>query len=244
MPARLLVAPRTSTAEAAVRVKICGLRNLAEIAAAAGAGAAYGGLVFYPKSPRHLDIEAARALAVEAPVGLAKVALVVDADDALIDAIVARVPLDMLQLHGDEPPARVAELRARHGLPVMKAVGIADAQDVPQIAAYEAVADMILVDAKPPRSAPLPGGNGLSFDWRLVAGRSWARPWMLAGGLTAGNVAQALALTGARQVDVSSGVEKARGVKDAGLIADFVAAAQGAVMPQGRSLDLTADPQV
>lgn len=209
-----------------MRVKICGLRTLADVAAAAGAGAAYGGFVFFPKSPRHLDIEAAHALAVEAPVGLAKVALSVNAPDELLDAIVARVPLDMLQLHGEESPGRVLDLRARHGLPVMKAIGIAEAADTAQIARYEAVADMILIDAKPPRETPLPGGNGLSFDWRLVAGRQWNRPWMLAGGLTAANVAEAVALTGARQVDVSSGVEREKGVKDSALIAGFVAAAR------------------
>lgn len=226
MPARLMVAPRSGDVAGEVRVKICGLRSLADVAAAAGAGAAYGGFVFFPPSPRHLEIEAARALALEAPVGLAKVALVVDAGDDLLDQIVARVPLDVLQLHGHESPARVAALRARYGLPVMKAVGVADAGDLPAIAAYEAVADMILLDAKPPKAAPLPGGNGLSFDWRLIAGRAWARPWMLAGGLTAGNVAEAVRLTGARQVDVSSGVEVARGVKDGALMAGFVAAAR------------------
>jgi len=228
MPARLMVAPRSVVQDGAVRVKICGLRSLSDLAAAAGAGAAYGGFVFFPPSPRHLDIDAARTLAAEAPVGLAKVALVVDATDEMLDQIVARVPLDMLQLHGHESPARVAELRARHGLPVIKAVGVADAADLPTIADYEAVADMILIDAKPPKIAAVPGGNGLSFDWRLIAGRVWSRPWMLAGGLTPENVAQAVALTGARQVDVSSGVEREKGVKDAALIAAFTAAAQAA----------------
>lgn len=215
----------------AVRVKICGLTGADQVAAVAAAGAAYAGLVFFAKSPRNLTLDQARALALAAPVGLAKVALVVDADDAMLDAIVAQVPLDMLQLHGHEPPARVAALRARHGLPVMKAIGIADGSDLAQIADYEAVADQILIDAKPPRGADLPGGNGLAFDWRLIAGRVWARPWMLAGGLTAATVADAVRLTGARQVDVSSGVEIAPGIKDAGLIADFVAAAQGGVQP-------------
>ena len=215
----------------AVRVKICGLTGADQVAAVAAAGAAYAGLVFFAKSPRNLTLDQARALALAAPVGLAKVALVVDADDAMLDAIVAQVPLDMLQLHGHEPPARVAALRARHGLPVMKAIGIADGSDLAQIADYEAVADQIPIDAKPPRGADLPGGNGLAFDWRLIAGRVWARPWMLAGGLTAATVADAVRLTGARQVDVSSGVEIAPGIKDAGLIADFVAAAQGGVQP-------------
>ncbi|MEC7298623.1 MAG: phosphoribosylanthranilate isomerase, partial [Pseudomonadota bacterium] len=152
----------------------------------------------------------------------------VNADDALIDAITGAVPLDMLQLHGKESPERVAELRARTGLPVMKAVGIAGPEDLDQIAIYEQVADQILIDAKPPKGADLPGGNGLAFDWRLLQGRKyWTRPWMLAGGLTPDNVAEAVRLTGARQVDVSSGVESAPGVKDLDRIGDFVRAAQG-----------------
>ena len=208
-----------------VRVKICGLRTVADVAAVAAAGAAYAGFVFFPKSPRHLTVEQARALALAAPEGLAKVALVVDAEDAALDAIVDGVPLDMLQLHGHESPDRVAELRARYGLPVMKAVGVADEGDLAALLDYSMVADQILVDAKPPKGADLPGGNGLSFDWRLVAQRRWLRPWMLAGGLTAENVAEAVRLTHARQVDVSSGVESAPGVKDAARIAAFVRAA-------------------
>ncbi|TKD22569.1 phosphoribosylanthranilate isomerase [Rhodobacter capsulatus] len=210
-----------------VRCKICGLRTPADVEAAAAAGAGYIGLVFFPRSPRHLEIAAARDLALAAPVGLAKVALVVDADDAALEAITAAVPLDMLQLHGKESPARVAEVKARFGLPVMKAVGVAEAADLAAIAEYEAVADQILVDAKAPKGAALPGGNGLAFDWRLIAGRVWQRPWMLAGGLTPENVRDAVRLTGALQVDVSSGVESAPGVKEAARMAAFVAAAQG-----------------
>jgi phosphoribosylanthranilate isomerase len=133
----------------------------------------------------------------------------------------------MLQLHGHETPQRVAEIRARTNLPVMKVIGIRDAADLPQIAAYEAVADQLLIDAKPPGEGAgyLPGGNALTFDWRLIAGRDWACPWMLAGGLTAENVAEALRLTGARQVDVSSGVESAPGVKDLAKISAFIKAA-------------------
>lgn len=203
------------------RVKICGLSDPASVAAAAAAGARYVGFVFFPKSPRNITPALARDLALGVPPGIAKVALSVDADDALLDALVAAIPLDMLQLHGRESPGRVAEVRARYGLPVMKAVGVADAGDLPRIAEYEAVADQILLDAKPPREAPLPGGNGLTFDWRLIAGREWKRPWMLAGGLTPANVAEAVRLTGARQVDVSSGVESAPGIKDHDLIAAF-----------------------
>jgi phosphoribosylanthranilate isomerase len=210
-----------------IRVKICGLRTGADVAAAASAGASYVGFVFFPKSPRNVSFQEAAALAVDVPMGVAKVALVVNADDAFLDGLTAVVPLDMLQLHGSESPARVAEVKARYGLPVMKAVGIADASDLAQIDAYAAVADQLLIDAKPPKNADLPGGNGLAFDWTLLAGRKyWTVPWMLAGGLTADNVAEAVRRTGATQVDVSSGVEGSVGVKDAGLISAFVAAAQ------------------
>jgi phosphoribosylanthranilate isomerase len=210
-----------------IRVKICGLRSSADVAAAASAGASYVGFVLFPKSPRNVSFREAAALAVDVPMGVAKVALVVNADDAYLDGLTAVVPLDMLQLHGSESPARVADVKARYGLPVMKAVGIADASDLAQIDDYAAVADQLLIDAKPPKNADLPGGNGLAFDWTLLAGRKyWTVPWMLAGGLTADNVAEAVRRTGATQVDVSSGVEGLVGVKDAGLIAAFVAAAQ------------------
>lgn len=211
-----------------VQVKICGLSSPDQVRWAVEAGARYLGFVFFAKSPRNVSLEAATALARAVPSGLAKVALVVNPDDAALDEITARMPVDMLQLHGHESPARVAEIRARTGLPVMKAVGISDAADIDRIEAYEIVADQILIDAKPPKGADLPGGTGVPFDWRLIAGRHWQRPWMLAGGLTAKNVGLAIRLTGARQVDVSSGVERAPGVKDAGLIADFMAAVQHA----------------
>ncbi|CUH52949.1 phosphoribosylanthranilate isomerase [Shimia marina] len=212
-----------------IRVKICGLKEPAHVVAAAEAGAAYVGFVFFEKSPRHVSVAQARDLAIEAPVGVAKVALTVNADDAFLDDLVARVPLDMLQLHGQESPERVAEVRARYGLPVMKAIGIADAQDVEKIDIYGAVADQLLVDAKPPKNADLPGGNGLSFDWRLVNRKYWPKPWMLAGGLTVDNVAQAVKMTGARQLDLSSGVESAPGVKDVAKIKDFMRAVKAAI---------------
>ncbi len=208
-----------------VRVKICGLRTEADVAAVAAAGAAYAGFVFFEKSPRHLTLSHAKMLALAAPVGLAKVALVVDATDEALDALVAEVPLDMLQLHGHETPERVAEVRVRYGLPVMKAVGVADEGDLAGLMEMSLAADQLLIDAKPQPGAALPGGNGLSFEWRLLVGRKWLRPWMLAGGVTAENVAEAVRLTGARQVDVSSGVEGAPGVKDHARIAAFVAAA-------------------
>lgn len=209
-----------------IRVKICGLTSPADVAAVAAAGAAYAGFVFFAKSPRNLTIDQARLAALAAPPGLAKVALTVDADEATLDAIVEAVPLDMLQLHGSETPERVASVRARYGLPVMKAMGVADEGDLDGLLEMSLAADQLLIDAKPPKGADLPGGNGLPFDWRLVGRRRWLKPWMLAGGLTPENVAQAISLTNARQVDVSSGVESAPGVKDAARIASFVAAAQ------------------
>ena len=207
-----------------VSIKFCGLSRVEDVVAAADAGARYVGFVFFPKSPRNVTPDEARLLAVEVPVGVAKVALVVDADDAFLDEITLKVPLDILQLHGKESPERVAQIKARYGLPVMKAVGIADAEDLPQLDVYAQVADQILVDAKPPKTGALPGGNGLAFDWRLIANRRWPVPWILAGGLTPENVALAVQMTGARQVDLSSGVESSVGVKDAGLMRAFAQA--------------------
>lgn len=209
-----------------IRIKICGLRTAESVAAACQAGAAYLGFNFFDRSPRSVTIDEARDLAVDVPIGVAKVALVVDASDDMLDQIVGRVPLDMLQLHGTESPDRVRDLRARHGLPVMKVVGVASSDDLEKLDLYSQVADQILVDAKPPKDAVLPGGNGLTFDWRLISARRWPVPWMLAGGLTPDNVAEAIALTGARQVDVASGVESAPGVKDAERMQAFVAAAR------------------
>lgn len=209
-----------------IRVKICGLTAARDVTAAAAAGAGYVGFVFFPRSPRHVQVPQAAALAAGVPPGLCKVALTVDATDAELDHILAAVAIDMLQLHGSESPARVAAVKRRYGLPVMKAVGVTDASDMDRIDLYSDVADQLLIDAKPVAGADLPGGNGLAFDWRLLAGRKyWRRPWMLAGGLTPGNVAEAIRVTGARQVDVSSGVERAPGVKDGDRIRAFLTAA-------------------
>lgn len=210
-----------------VSVKICGLRTEQDVDVVAATGSAYCGFVFFANSPRSVSIDLARTLALKSPVGLAKVALVVDADDVFLDALTDQVPLDMLQLHGAETPERVDAIKSRYGLPVMKAVGVADASDLAKVESYFKVADQILVDAKPPKNAVLPGGNGLSFDWRLIAGRRWPVPWMLAGGLNPRNVAEAIEMTGAQQVDVSSGVETEPGVKDASLIRAFVTSAHG-----------------
>jgi phosphoribosylanthranilate isomerase len=209
-----------------IAVKICGITDSAAISAAVLAGARYLGFVFYQKSPRNLGIDDAATLAGTVPTGVARVGLTVDASDAEIDAILARVPLDMLQLHGTETPERVATVRGRYGLPVMKAVGIGGPDDLPNLDVYSRVADQILVDTKPPQGADRPGGNARTFDWRLIAGRRWPVPWMLAGGLTPANVAEAIRLSGARQVDVSSGVESAPGHKDRAAISAFIDAAQ------------------
>ncbi|MXU64430.1 phosphoribosylanthranilate isomerase [Oceanomicrobium pacificus] len=210
-----------------MRVKICGLTREDTVLHAAAAGAAYLGFVFFPRSPRNIDPAHAADLAGHVPPGLCKVGLVVNASDVELEALLETVPLDMLQLHGTETPERVGDIRARFGLPVMKAVGVADEEDLPAIADHAAAADQLLIDAKPPRDATLPGGNGLAFDWRLLQGRRWTKPWMLAGGLTPDNVAEAIGLTGAEQVDVSSGVESAPGIKDNEMITRFIAAATG-----------------
>lgn len=212
---------------AEIRVKICGMKTRADMEAAASARAAYVGLNFFAKSARSVSIAQAAALASEAPVGLAKVGLVVNPTDADLDAITGSVPLDMIQLHGQESVERVAEIKSRYGLPVMKVIGVAEAADLAPIDLYAQVADQIMIDAKAPKGAKLPGGNGVAFDWQLLAGKKyWQAPWMLAGGLTPENVAEAIRKTGARQVDVASGVETAPAQKDADLMRAFVEAAQ------------------
>lgn len=208
-----------------VRSKLCGLNTVQDIDAATQAGAAYVGFVFFAKSPRNLDIAEARELVLRVPVGIAKVALVVNADNTLLDQITTSVPLDMLQLHGDESLERVAEVKARYGLPVMKALGIATSEDVERAQTYSCVADQLLLDAKPMAGQDLPGGNGFSFDWTLLQGQTWSVPWMLAGGLTPANVASAVQLSGAQQVDVSSGIEITPGQKSPELMMEFVSQA-------------------
>lgn len=204
-------------------VKICGVRTPEAIDAAAAGGARWLGLVFYPKSPRAVGPAMAAQLARLAPTGLRVVGLFVDPDDETLAAVVGQVPLDLLQLHGTESPGRVAEIRRTYGIPVMKAFRVAIADDLAQVAPYQAVADRLLFDAKPPPNVTaLPGGNGLPFDWSILAGRLWTRPWMLSGGLTADNLAEAVAVTGARAVDVSSGVEDRPGHKVPALIAGFL----------------------
>ena len=212
-----------------MQVKICGLSTPESVNATVAAGADYVGFVFFPKSPRHVTLSQATALAKAVSDSVTKVALTVNADDAFLADLLAAVPVDMLQLHGSETVERVAEVKSRFGLPVMKAVGVADVSDLPVLDAYSAVVDQLLVDAKPPKGSALPGGNAVAFDWRLIADRKWTVPWMLAGGLTPENVAEAVRLTGAKMVDVSSGVESAPGTKDLDKIAAFIRAAKGAV---------------
>ena len=212
------------------RIKICGLTEPAGLAAAVAAGARYVGFVFFAKSPRHVSPEQAADLAAQVPLGIAKVGLFVDPDDALLRAVLDKVPLDMIQLHGAETPARVAEVKALTGLPVIKAVGLAEPADLDALWDYGLVADMLLIDAKPPKGAALPGGNGVAFDWRLLAGRQILKPWLLAGGLTPDNVAEAIRLTRAPGIDVSSGVESAPGIKDPDRIRRLIARATAPIL--------------
>ncbi len=207
-----------------VIVKICGLSTAPTLEAAINAGAEMAGFVFYDKSPRHIDLAAARRLGGLAAGRIKKVALTVDADDGALEHIIEALNPDYLQLHGSESPARVEEVRARFGLPVIKAIGVATKDDVQKAAAF-AGADIILFDAKPAPGA-MPGGNGLLFDWRLLQDVAADRPWLLSGGLDQNNVGEALRLTGAPGVDASSGVECARGVKDVSRIKAFVGAAR------------------
>ncbi|TDH60776.1 phosphoribosylanthranilate isomerase [Dankookia rubra] len=207
-------------------VKICGVNDAAGFDAAVAAGADMVGFVFYPASPRAVAPEQAAALSARIAGGPERVGLFVDPDDALLEAVQAALPLDVIQLHGEETPARAAAIRARFGLPVMKALGVAESADLARLADYAPAVDRFLLDAKPMPGAALPGGNATAFDWRLVAGAAVPRPWLLAGGLTPDNVAEALRQSGAPGVDVSSGVERARGVKDPARIAAFVAVAR------------------
>jgi phosphoribosylanthranilate isomerase len=209
-------------------VKICGLSTAPTLGAALDAGADMVGLVFFERSPRFVGLDRARDLAAQARGRAEIVALAVDPDDAALAAIVEAVRPDMLQLHGAETPERVAGIRRQFGVAVMKALGVAEAADFARARAYEDAADRLLIDAKPPKDATRPGGNGAPFDWRLARGFAPRRPWLLSGGLEPANVAEAIDLSGARSVDVSSGVESAPGVKDIEKIKAFAAAARAA----------------
>jgi phosphoribosylanthranilate isomerase len=210
-----------------VEVKICGVNSSEALGWAAAAGADFLGFVFFPPSPRAVTPAQAGAISASLAGGPKRVGLFVDPDDALLAATLAEVPLDLIQLHGEETPKRVAAVRARFGRPVMKALGIATEADLGAVAHYAQVADRLLLDAKPPPGALLPGGNAAPFEWRLARLAHIPVPWLLAGGLTPSNVAEAIAASGAPGVDVSSGVERARGVKDEALTHGFVRAARG-----------------
>lgn len=209
-------------------VKICGLSTPETVAAALDGGAGLVGFIFFPPSPRNVTPDRAATLRAAARGRARAVAVTVDADDASLDAIVAAMRPDMLQLHGKETPDRVAELKVRHGLPVMKAISVREAADLAAVAAYRGVADRLLFDAKPPKDAALPGGNGLAFDWRLLATLDPGLDYMLSGGLDALNVGEAIRLLDPPGLDISSGVESAPGVKDKGLIDGFFAAVRAA----------------
>ena len=211
-----------------VQVKICGINSPEAADAAASAGADYAGLVFFPRSPRAVSLEQASALACRLRGRCRIVALTVDADDSELDAVVRGCSPDLLQLHGREPPQRAAAIRQRFELPVMKAISVADANDLAVAPTFERVVDMLLFDAKAPAGAERPGGHGIAFDWQVLRGRKFARPWLLGGGLTAENVLRAVRACDAPGVDCSSGVETAPGAKDPHLIRTFVAAARAA----------------
>lgn len=207
-----------------VLAKICGINDAGAMRTAVASGAGFVGLVFYPPSPRALEPAAAAALAALVPDGVTKVGLFVDPDDALLDRVLAAVPLDMLQLHGSESPARCREVREHTGLPVMKAIKVADNTDIAAARAYADAVDWLMFDAKAPEdlARALPGGNALAFDWSLLSGADWPVPWMLAGGLDPDNVCRAVRASGAAVVDVSSGVESAPGRKDPARIVRFL----------------------
>src|SRR5262245_28748482 len=207
-----------------VDAKICGINSAPALAAEVAGGARFVGFVFYSRSPRALDADAAAALTARVPRNITRVGLFVDETNETLDSILRQVSLEMLQLHGQESPARVAEIRRRFSRPVMKAIKVANAADVDSASDYDGVADWLLFDAKaPPQMAgALPGGNALSFDWTLLAGRRWSRPWMLSGGLNIANLAEAVHTAGAAAVDVSSGVEDRPGLKSPEKIAAFL----------------------
>ena len=210
-----------------IDAKICGLASEAAVAAAVAGGAAYLGFNFYPPSPRAVSAQRAAELSAAVPSGVQRVGLFVNSGDDAIRAVLDVASIDILQFHGQESPERVAEARHRFGRPVIKAIAVAAPEDVLAGVRYEDTADMLLFDAKPPRRAgALPGGNGLAFDWRLIAGHEWRRPWMLSGGLTAQLLPEAVRISGATAVDVSSGVEHRPGDKDPARIRAFLAVAR------------------
>ncbi len=208
------------------KVKICGITDPQNLHASIKAGARFVGFVFYPPSPRAVTLDIAASLARMLPTGVRSVGLFVDPDDALLERVINNVPLDMIQLHGKEPPSRVAEIKARYPLELMKAIPVAESADLRPLKSYEATADWILFDAKSAKN-DLPGGMGQTFDWKILSGQSFSKPWMLSGGLTIKNVADAIRQLKPDAIDVSSGVERSRGIKDPEKIKAFIQAAKG-----------------
>lgn len=217
----------------ALDVKICGLKSEEAVDAAVESGARFVGFVFFPGSPRAVTAPRAAQLAAIVPSGVIKVGLFVDADDAMLAATLRVAKLDLLQLHGRETSKRVAAIKARFGIPVMKVIAVAEASDLDRVGAYEAVADRLLFDARPPEGATRPGGLARTFDWTLLRGRKFQVPWLLAGGLTVDALEEAVLASGASAVDVSSGVEEREGVKSPAMIRAF--------MDRARTLNPTAD---
>jgi phosphoribosylanthranilate isomerase len=214
----------------AIDAKICGIRTPEVLDAAAKHGARWAGFVFYPPSPRAVEPDLAAKLARAMPAGLCSVGLFVDPSEQELELVLDRVPLDMIQLHGAETPQRVASIRALFATPVMKAIKITTVEDLAAVPDYAVVSDWLLFDAKPAKDVTaLPGGNGLAFDWSILSGRTWSKPWMLAGGLTESNVAEAVARTGTAAVDVSSSIEERPGHKTPERVQRFLAAAHSAV---------------
>lgn len=209
-------------------IKICGLKTDAALAAALSGGATHVGFIFFPKSPRHIAPPEAGRLRKLAGGKAKAVAVTVDADNDFLDAIVAEMQPDMLQLHGSETPRRLTELKARYGLPVMKAISVREPADLAAIAPYRGVADRFLFDAKPPKGSELPGGNGVSFDWTILARLDADVDYMLSGGLNAANIGEAIRLANPPGLDISSGVESAPGIKDTALIEQFFKAVRAA----------------
>tara|TARA_R110000796_G_scaffold16484_2_gene51232 strand:+ start:15764 stop:16399 length:636 start_codon:yes stop_codon:yes gene_type:complete len=209
-------------------VKICGINSEDALIAAMSAGADALGYVFFPPSPRHISLKGATTLTKQVPNSILKVGLFVEAGDEALQTAIEAGNLDVIQLHGKESPERVTEVKQRFGLKVMKAISVSTADDIDKAQSdYDGIADFLLFDAKPPKDSVLPGGNAVSFDWTLLTGRHFKSDWMLAGGLNPDNVAEAIKISGAPWADVSSGVEKTKGVKDARKIADFIHAAKG-----------------
>ncbi|PCJ03190.1 MAG: phosphoribosylanthranilate isomerase [Alphaproteobacteria bacterium] len=207
-----------------ITAKICGIKTPEALGAAVRGGARFVGFVFFPPSPRHVAIDTAKALALMLPTGVRSVGLFVDPTDAQLDAVTGRVQLDMIQLHGAETPQRVAEIKGKYALPIIKAFSVSHVEDIALARAYEDHVDWLLFDAKPPADSDVPGGTGQSFDWVLLQGLEFSKPWMLSGGLNAENVEQALSVLSPDAVDVSSGVESVRGEKDIEKIRAFLAA--------------------